>query len=57
MKKEIKKNDGPACACGKGDLYEEWLKNENNKKEASEATNSDQSEGSSNSSDSDGKED
>ena len=29
MKKEAKKNEGPTCACGKGDLYEEWLKKEN----------------------------
>jgi len=21
-----KKTEGPACACGKADLYEEWLK-------------------------------
>ena len=27
-----KKNVGPACACGKADLYEEWLKQ--NKKDA-----------------------
>jgi len=28
------KTDGPACACGKADLYEEWLKqNEEGKKE------------------------
>lgn len=34
MKKE--KNEGPSCACGKGDLYEEWLKTEKNKKEVTE---------------------
>jgi len=29
-----KKAEGPACACGKADLYEEWLKqNEEGKKE------------------------
>ena len=56
MQKETKKNEGPACACGKGDLYEEWLKNENNLKEASEATTSKQSEDSNNSSDSAAKE-
>jgi len=26
MADETKKNEGPACACGKADLYEEWLK-------------------------------
>ena len=52
MKKETKKNEGPSCACGKGDLYEEWLKTENQKKEASEATSSDQTEDSRNSADS-----
>ena len=40
MAEEIKKNEGPSCACGKGDLYEEWLKNENKKKEASETASS-----------------
>jgi hypothetical protein len=24
-------NEGPACACGRGDLYEEWLKQNDNK--------------------------
>ena len=57
MKKETKKNEGPSCACGKGDLYDEWLKNENNKKEASEANPSGQTEDSSKSSDSAAKED
>ena len=52
MEKEIKKNDGPACACGNGDLYEEWLKTESNKKEASEASSSKQSEDGNNSSNS-----
>jgi hypothetical protein len=29
-----RKTEGPACACGKADLYEEWLKhNEEGKKE------------------------
>jgi hypothetical protein len=29
MKREKKEQkEGPACACGKGDLYDEWLKNE-----------------------------
>lgn len=29
-----KKNEGPACACGRADLYDEWLKQiEDRKKE------------------------
>ena len=56
MKKETKKNEGPSCACGKVDLYEEWLKNENKIKEASEETTSNQSEVSSHSADSAAKE-
>lgn len=36
MAEETKKNEGPSCACGKVDLYEEWIKNENKKKETSE---------------------
>lgn len=40
MNEENKKNEGPRCACGKTDLYEEWLKNENKKKEASGTANS-----------------
>jgi len=34
MAKEKNKNEGPSCACGKEDLYEEWLKNEKKNKEA-----------------------
>jgi hypothetical protein len=26
-------SEGPACACGKGDLYEDWIKLQENKKE------------------------
>jgi hypothetical protein len=44
MKNQTKKNDGPSCACGKADLYEEWLKNENKKKELSDTTASRQIE-------------
>ena len=40
MTKENKKNEGISCACGKADLYEEWLKNEKDKKEASETKDS-----------------
>jgi len=57
MKKETKKDEGPTCACGKGDLYEEWLKNENNKKEASDTTPSNHTEDRNHSDDSFGKED
>ncbi len=39
MAKEIKKSDGPACACGRGDLYDEWKKlNEGKKEEGFEST-------------------
>jgi uncharacterized protein (DUF983 family) len=35
MAKETnKKSEGPACACGKGNLYDEWLKLQENQKEA-----------------------
>lgn len=33
MAKDKKTSEGPSCACGKEDLYEEWLKNEKMKKE------------------------
>jgi hypothetical protein len=32
MADETKKDEGPSCACGKVDLYDEWLK-QNEKKE------------------------
>lgn len=38
MQRENKKDKGPTCACGKVDLYEEMLKNENNKEEADDST-------------------
>ncbi len=57
MNKEIIKKEGPTCACGKGDLYEEWLKNENKNKEVSDTTPSNLTKDSSNSSDSADKED
>lgn len=50
------KKEGPSCACGKVDLYEEFLKNEN-KKEDMEATSSNEDEDSKKSTDSVGKED
>lgn len=56
MAEKEKKSEGPSCACGKVDLYEEMLKNEKKQKEASEATTSNQTQESSNSTDSDGKE-
>jgi len=31
MSKKLIKNEGPSCACGKADLYEVWLQNENTK--------------------------
>jgi hypothetical protein len=40
MAKDIK-SEGPTCACGKGDLYEDWKKlNEDKKDEGSESTDS-----------------
>lgn len=51
MRKEPAKNEGPSCACGKVDLYEEMLKNEKKKGEAFETNPSDQTEDSSNSDD------
>ena len=36
MAKESKKNQVPSCACGKTDLYEEWLKQ--NEKETNDIT-------------------
>jgi hypothetical protein len=42
MAKGTKKSEGPACACGKGDLYEDWIKlQENKKEEVSDSTPSD----------------
>ena len=32
MTGETKKSESPACACGRGDLYDEWLK-QNEKEE------------------------
>jgi len=52
MAKQIKKNEGISCACGKTDLYEEWLKNENIKKEASDSSGSETSKESKNNADS-----
>jgi len=26
MANKVEKNEGPSCACGKVDLYEEWLR-------------------------------
>jgi hypothetical protein len=33
MAGEAKKSEGPSCACGKVDLYDEWLKQNANKNE------------------------
>jgi hypothetical protein len=43
MGKEPVKNEGPSCACGKADLYEEMSKNEKIKKGAIEPPPSDRS--------------
>ena len=39
MANKSKKSEGPTCACGKGDLYEEWLK-QNEQKEKEEVSDS-----------------
>jgi len=40
MATKTKKNEGPTCACGRVDLYDEWLKqNGEEKDEVSTATN------------------
>ena len=38
MTKKEQKNEGPTCACGKAELYEEFLKNQ--KEEKDEAADS-----------------
>ena len=44
MTDKTKKSKGPTCACGKEDLYEEWLKsNEKSNEEDSDSTTSKQS--------------
>jgi len=45
MANENQKSQGPTCACGKGDLFEEWLKlHENQKEEISVSTTSNQAD-------------
>jgi hypothetical protein len=39
-----KKTEGPACACGKSDLYEEWLKQNEDSKKADASTPTSQAE-------------
>jgi len=57
MVKESKKIEGPSCACGKGDLYSEWLKlHENEKEEVSDSTVSTQAVDDNSSADDPGKE-
>ena len=57
MNLKNKKDDGPTCACGKVDLYEEWTKlNENNKEEVSVSANPGQVDDDSSLDDNDGKE-
>lgn len=51
MAEKTKKSEGPSCACGKTDLYEEFLKTQKKEKEDSDTTTSDQDEGSKNSAD------
>jgi len=50
MTSETKNKDGPSCACGKFDLYEEWLKlNQSNEEKVSDSTYDDQDQNKDNS--------
>jgi len=51
MAEETKKNEGPTCACGKVDLYEEWLKQNKDEKKEEVSTPTSPSENQINSSD------
>ena len=52
MAKKIGKSNGPSCACGKPDLYEEWIKsNEDNKDKVSDSANTTQADADSDSAD------
>ena len=55
MKKGTSQNEVPACACGKVDLYEDMLKNEEKKGEAAETAPSDHTEDSSKTDDNESK--
>ena len=55
MTDRTKKNEGPSCACGKTDLYEEFLKNQQKDKEVSNTTTSDKDKDNKNSTDAEGK--
>ena len=37
--KKKEQKEGPACACGRGDLYDEWLKMKNPSKKKSDKSN------------------
>jgi hypothetical protein len=50
MAKETK-NEGPTCACGKVDLYEEWLKQNEDKEKEEASTPASQADEPANSSD------
>ncbi|MHC1777984.1 MAG: hypothetical protein AB9834_21465 [Lentimicrobium sp.] len=57
MEKETQKSEGPTCACGKADLYEEWLKlQESQKEEVFDSTIFKQSEDENSSADNAGQE-
>ena len=45
MAKKIGKSNGPSCACGKTDLYDEWIKShEVNKDKVSDSANTTQAD-------------
>jgi len=51
MADKEKKSDGPSCACGKADLYEEWLKQNKDGEKEETSTPTSQSDNQINSSD------
>jgi hypothetical protein len=57
MADKDKKTEGPACACGKSDLYDEWLKQIEDKKKEVASTPISQVENQMSSADSAGNED
>jgi hypothetical protein len=40
MTKDDKSNNGPSCACGKTDLYEEWIKLQDQNKQEDDGSDS-----------------
>lgn len=58
MAEKTKKSEGPSCACGKEDLYEEWVKlNEKKKVKLPDSSSSNKSDDDNSSADDSSKED